>query len=75
MLAGRLKKVLGRVISQSQSAFVSERQLLDVVMVANEMVDYTIKKKKGYLLFKVDFEKAYDKIRLVDEMDGSFNFH
>lgn len=59
VLAARIKKVIGKVISNSQSAFVPRRQLLDGVLMANEMVDHTIKERKGCLLFKVDFEKAY----------------
>ncbi|XP_058759392.1 uncharacterized protein LOC131632671 [Vicia villosa] len=61
-LAGRIKQVIGKVISSSQSAFVPGRQLLDGALVANELVDYASKEKKEVLLFKVDFEKAYDKV-------------
>ena len=39
------------------------RQILDVVLVANEAVEeYRAKRKQG-LVFKVDFEKAYDHVR------------
>lgn len=41
-------------------SFVPGRHLLDSVLVANEIVDSTIKQKKICVLFKVDFEKAYD---------------
>ncbi|XP_058742003.1 uncharacterized protein LOC131614437 [Vicia villosa] len=62
LLASRLKKVLGTTISKCQSAFVPGRQLLDGVMVANEVVDFAKREGIGCLLFKVDFEKAYDKV-------------
>src|SRR4051812_11902411 len=62
LLAGMLKWVLGTIISPCQSAYVSGRQLLDGVLVANEVVDYARKEDMNYLLFKVDFEKAYDKM-------------
>ncbi|XP_058776799.1 uncharacterized protein LOC131651145 [Vicia villosa] len=62
LLAGRLKGVLNSIISNSQSAFVPGRQLLDGVLVANEVVDFARKEGKNCLLFKVDFEKAYDKV-------------
>lgn len=65
LLAARLKKVLGSVILEVQSAFVPRRNLLDGVMVANELMDYAIKENKGCLLFKVDFEKAYHMINWV----------
>ncbi|XP_058783223.1 uncharacterized protein LOC131657889 [Vicia villosa] len=62
LLAGRLKKVLHFLISPCQSAFVPGRQLLDGVLVANEVVDFSKKVGRGSLLFKVDFEKAYDNV-------------
>ncbi|XP_058742173.1 uncharacterized protein LOC131614628 [Vicia villosa] len=62
LLAGRLKKVLSSIVSLCQSAFVSGRQLLDGVLVANEVVDFAKKEGRGCLLFKVDFEKVYDKV-------------
>ncbi|XP_058751103.1 uncharacterized protein LOC131624143 [Vicia villosa] len=62
LLATRLKRVLGSIISESQSAFVPSRNLLDGVLVANEIVDYDTKENKGYLMFKVDFAKVYDRV-------------
>lgn len=62
LLAGRLNGVLNSIISPSESAFVLGRQLLDGVLVANVVVDYARKKGKNSFLFKVDFEKAYDKV-------------
>ncbi|XP_038687523.1 uncharacterized protein LOC119986904 [Tripterygium wilfordii] len=48
------------IISEEQSGFVKERQIMDVVLVANETVDHQKRnKKRGYIL-KVDFEKAFD---------------
>ena len=38
------------------------RQLLDVVLVTNEVVDCSRKEGSICLLFKVDFEKAYDSV-------------
>lgn len=46
VLAGRLKRVIGIVISKNQSAFVPGKQLLDGVVMANEMVDLATKDKK-----------------------------
>ena len=62
VLANRLYSIIGSVISDSQSAFVKGRQILDGILVANEIVDDARKCKKDLLLFKVDFEKAYDSI-------------
>lgn len=62
VLANRLRLVIGSVISDAQSAFVKGRQILDGILIANEVVDDASKRKKELLLFKVDFEKAYDSI-------------
>jgi len=62
VLANRLRSVIGSVISDSQSAFIKGRQILDGILVANEIVDEARRHKKELLLFKVDFEKAYDSI-------------
>lgn len=52
--------MLGGIISMSQSAFISGRQILDGVVIANEMINVVRKKRWPMYLFKVDFEKAYD---------------
>jgi len=62
LLANRLRGVLGSVISESQTAFIKNRQILDGILVANEVVDEATKLKKDLMLFKVDFEKAYDSV-------------
>lgn len=60
VLASRLKRVLGSLISKFQTAFVSGRELLDGAVVANDIINLVVRNKKECMLFKVDFEKAYD---------------
>ncbi|GKU89788.1 hypothetical protein SLEP1_g3882 [Rubroshorea leprosula] len=62
ILANRLKKVLDELIGKQQMSFISGRQLMDGVVIANELVDEAKKRKKSSFMFKIDFEKAYDKI-------------
>jgi len=70
ILANRLCLVIDSVISYSQSAFIKGRQILDGILVANEVVDEAKTCKKELILFKVDFEKAYDSIdwKYLDEV-------
>jgi hypothetical protein len=62
VLANRLSKVIDGVISANQLPFVQHCQILDGILIANEVVDEAKSKKKYLLMFKVDFEKAYDSV-------------
>jgi hypothetical protein len=64
VLANRLRSILSFVVSDNQSAFVRGKQILDGILIANEVVDEAKRVKKELLLFKVDFEKAYDSVDL-----------
>ena len=62
MLSRRLGKVFKATIFSSQGAFVEGRQILDVVLIANEVVDDRRRSKEEGVVFKIDFEKAYDHV-------------
>ena len=62
LLAKRLKSVMPHIISEPQSAFLSGRNILDGVLIANEVVAGWKKAKRKGVLIKLDFEKAYDSI-------------
>ncbi|GKV48453.1 hypothetical protein SLEP1_g55266 [Rubroshorea leprosula] len=62
LLANRLRKVLDKIIGEQQMAFIEGRQMMDGVVIANEVIDEAKRKRKKSFLFKVDFEKAYDKV-------------
>ena len=58
VLANRLKKVVGFLVSHFQHAFMARRQILDVVLIANEAIDSKIKDNLRGVLRKLDIEKA-----------------
>jgi hypothetical protein len=76
VLANRLRMVIGSVISESQTTFVKDRQILDGILIANEVVDEARKTKRELMLFKVDFEKAYDSVDwgYLDAVMGKMEF-
>jgi len=62
VLSNKIKKVIEKVIDGSQSAFLSNRGLLDIVLVMNEVLDDLKRRRKSGVIVKLDFEKAYDSV-------------
>ena len=62
VLANRLKRVLAKVISTSQNAFVEGRQIMDAMLIANKAIDSILKSNRGAILCKLDIEKTYDHV-------------
>nr|GEW02576.1 reverse transcriptase domain-containing protein [Tanacetum cinerariifolium] len=63
ILVNRLVVVLGDIVNVVQSAFVADRQILDDPFILNELFQWCKSKKKQSMIFKVDFEKAFDSVR------------
>ncbi|RVW34350.1 Transposon TX1 uncharacterized 149 kDa protein [Vitis vinifera] len=70
VLANRLKKVIGKVVSPAQNAFVMGRQILDASLIANEVIDSWQKRKEKGVICKLDIEKAYDSLNWQFLMKG-----
>ena len=64
-IANRLKKILPTIISDTQSAFVIGRLIIDNVIVAFEAMHHISQKKGGRvgeMALKLDVSKAYDRV-------------
>ncbi|GJS58103.1 RNA-directed DNA polymerase, eukaryota [Tanacetum coccineum] len=73
IMANRLAMVISDIVSDTQSAFVSDRQILDGPFIINEILQWCKRKNKQALFFKVDFAKAYDSVRwdyLIDVLEA-----
>nr|GEV82657.1 RNA-directed DNA polymerase, eukaryota [Tanacetum cinerariifolium] len=62
ILANRLAMVISDLVFDIQSAFVANRQILDGPFIINELLAWCKRKKKQAMIFKVDFDKAYDSV-------------
>jgi hypothetical protein len=59
----RLNTVADHVVRPSQTAFMRGRNILDGVVSLHEIVHELHSKKLNGVILKLDFEKAYDKVK------------
>ncbi|CAA7024805.1 unnamed protein product [Microthlaspi erraticum] len=61
----RLKSLMPKLIGPAHSSFIPERLSVDNIVVVQEAVHSMRRKKgkKGWMLLKLDLEKAYDRVR------------
>ncbi|KAL8088979.1 hypothetical protein AgCh_038659 [Apium graveolens] len=65
VLENRLKSFIDLIISNTQSAFVPGRPIIDNIMVAYEVMHFMKRKtkgKQGWMDLKIDMSKAYDRV-------------
>ncbi|KAJ0535080.1 putative RNA-directed DNA polymerase [Helianthus annuus] len=76
VLVNRLKKVVGGLISEEQSAFLAGRNIMDGPMVLNEVFSWLKKSRRRGMFFKVDISKAYDSVnwKFLDSIMSQMNF-
>nr|GEV98153.1 RNA-directed DNA polymerase, eukaryota, reverse transcriptase zinc-binding domain protein [Tanacetum cinerariifolium] len=76
ILVNRLSNVMDDLISQEQSAFVKGRQIMEGPIILNEVISWCKAKKEKALLFKVNFQKAFDSVRWdhLDDILDKFGF-
>ena len=72
VLAYQLKKVVGLTVDEVQSDYVEGRSILDVPLIVNEICSWSKNMKNKILVFKVDFDKAFDSINwsFLDSIGG-----
>lgn len=77
VLARRLKSVMNDVVGPMQSAFISGRQINDSILIASEVVHSLKRNLSSGVVFKIDFEKAFDKVKwsFVLEVLSLMNFN
>ena len=59
----RINSVADHIVNPSQTAFMRGRNILEGVVILHETVHELHRKNLSGVIFKIDFEKAYDKVK------------
>lgn len=59
----RLEKVAQRLIHSNQTTFMKGRNIMSGVVILHEILHETKRRKQLGIVLKLDFEKAYDKVK------------
>lgn len=63
VIPNRFKKVISDIINHAQSGFIPQRQILDNVLLASELIKGCGRKGLGHRwMIKIDLKKAYDSV-------------
>lgn len=60
VLKNRLAKVMDKLVSPNQSSFIKGRQISEGILITGEIVHSIKNKEVEGMIFKLDFEKAFD---------------
>jgi hypothetical protein len=63
LLNDRITPIADKLISPTQTTFIKGRNILEGVVILHEVIHELKRSKKKGVLFKIDFEKAYDKVK------------
>lgn len=63
VLPFRLSRLIDKLVLSTQTAFLKGRYIMEGVLTLHETLHELHRKKKSRILFKVDFKKAYDKVK------------
>jgi hypothetical protein len=62
VLTSRVEPFLDKIISINQNAFMKKRNIVDGIMSLHEIMHHTHVKNHIGIIFKLDFEKAFDEV-------------
>ncbi|XP_016178091.1 uncharacterized protein LOC107620447 [Arachis ipaensis] len=63
MLVSRMRHIMPGLVGETQSAFVKGRKIHDGALITCKTVQWIKQKKKKAAIIKLDFQKAYDRVK------------
>jgi exonuclease III len=63
IMANRLKRILPKLIPENQGGFVRGRQILDNIILVQEAIHTSCKKKEKGMVIKLDLANAFDRVK------------
>jgi hypothetical protein len=63
VLTNQLTSVAHKVIQSTQTTFLPGWNIMEGVVILHEIIHEMHRKKQNVVIFKIDFKKAYDKVK------------
>jgi hypothetical protein len=63
VIANKLKGLLSDLISENQGGFVQGRQIMDNIILVQEALHSSLKRREKGMIVKLDFANAFDRVR------------
>ena len=63
IIATRLKRILPRIIPENQGGFIKGRKILDNIILVQEAIHSSCKRKEKGMIIKLDLVNAFDRVR------------
>ena len=62
-MANRLKRILPKLIPENQGGFMRGRQILDNIILVQEAIHTSYRKKEKGMVVKLDLANAFDRVK------------
>ena len=58
-----MKKIMAKIISETQGGFIVGRQIMDSIIIVQEAIHSSMERKQQGMAINMDMENAFDRVK------------